>query len=137
MNKQQLANRIWASPNNMRNKIDANEYKDYILGLIFYKFLSDTEVKYFTEVCEWEEDELPELVENYEDINMKNAIKECQEHIGFFIEYKYLFTTWLNDTSFSVQTLSEALSNFERLMSDNYASVYDGIFKTLLFHKLF
>lgn len=131
MNKQQLANRIWASANNMRNKIEANEYKDYILGLIFYKFLSDTEVNYFTEVCEWEEDELPELVENYEDINMKNAIKECQEHIGFFIEYKYLFSTWLNDTSFSVQTLSEALSNFERLMSDNYASVYDGIFKTL------
>lgn len=131
MNKQQLANRIWASANNMRNKIEANEYKDYILGLIFYKFLSDTEVKYFTEVCDWEEDELPELVENYEDMNMKNAIAECQEHIGFFIEYKYLFSTWLNDTSFSVQTLSEALSNFERLMSDNYASVYDGIFKTL------
>ena len=131
MNKQQLANRIWASANNMRNKIEANEYKDYILGLIFYKFLSDTEVKYFTEVCEWEEDELPELVENYKDVNMKNAIKECQEHIGFFIEYKYLFSTWLNDTSFSVQTLSEALSNFERLMSKNYASVYDGIFKTL------
>lgn len=131
MNKQQLANRIWASANNMRNKIDANEYKDYILGLIFYKFLSDTEVKYFTEMCDWEEDELPELVENYEDINMKNAISECQEHIGFFIEYKYLFSTWLNDTSFSVQTLSEALSNFERLMSENYASVYDGIFKTL------
>ena len=131
MNKQQLANRIWASANNMRNKIDANEYKDYILGLIFYKFLSDTEVKYFKEVCEWEDDELPELVENYEDMNMKNAIAECQEHIGFFIEYKYLFSTWLNDTNFSVQTLSEALSNFERLMSENYASVYDGIFKTL------
>lgn len=131
MNKQQLANRIWASANNMRNKIDANEYKDYILGLIFYKFLSDTEVKYFKEVCDWEEDELPELVENYEDMNMKNAIAECQEHIGFFIEYKYLFSTWLNDTNFSVQTLSEALSNFERLMSENYASVYDGIFKTL------
>lgn len=131
MNKQQLANRIWASANNMRNKIEVNEYKDYILGLIFYKFLSDTEVKYFTEVCDWEEDELCELVENYEDMNMKNAIAECQEHIGFFIEYKYLFNTWLNDTSFSVQTLSEALSNFERLMSENYASVYEGIFKTL------
>ena len=131
MNKQQLANRIWASANNMRNKIDANEYKDYILGLIFYKFLSDTEVEYFTEVCDWEEDELCELVENYEDMNMKNAIAECQEHIGFFIEHKYLFNTWLNDNSFSVQTLSEALSNFERLMSPNYASVYEGIFKTL------
>ena len=132
MNKQQLANRIWASANNMRNKIDANEYKDYILGRICYKFLSDTEVKYFREVCDWEEDELPELVENYEDPNMRNAITECQEHIGFFIEYKYLFSTWLKkDAVFTVQTLSEALNSFERLTSENYASVYDGIFKTL------
>ncbi len=28
MNKQQLANRIWASANNMRNKFEANEYKE-------------------------------------------------------------------------------------------------------------
>ncbi|MDR1450939.1 MAG: type I restriction-modification system subunit M N-terminal domain-containing protein [Helicobacteraceae bacterium] len=30
----------------MRSKIEANEYKDYILGFIFYKYLSDTEIKY-------------------------------------------------------------------------------------------
>ena len=30
----------------MRSKIEANEYKDYILGFIFYKFLSDKEVEY-------------------------------------------------------------------------------------------
>ena len=36
MNKQQLANKIWASANKMRSKIEANEYKDYILGFIFY-----------------------------------------------------------------------------------------------------
>ena len=130
MNKQQLANRIWASANSMRNKIDANEYKDYILGLIFYKFLSDTEIKYFKEVG-WDEETLCELVEDYQDANMRNAISECQQTIGFFIEYKYLFNTWLNDNTFSVQTLSEALSSFDRLMSENYASVYAGIFKTL------
>lgn len=32
MNKNQLANKIWASANKMRYKIEANEYKDYILG---------------------------------------------------------------------------------------------------------
>ena len=37
MNKQQLAAKIWASANKMRSKIEANEYKDYILGFIFYK----------------------------------------------------------------------------------------------------
>lgn len=43
MNKQQLAARIWASANEMRSKIEASEYKDYILGFIFYKFLSEKE----------------------------------------------------------------------------------------------
>ena len=37
MNKQQLAAKIWESANRMRSKIEANEYKDYILGFIFYK----------------------------------------------------------------------------------------------------
>ena len=35
MNKQQLAQKIWASANQMRSKIEANEYKDYILGFRF------------------------------------------------------------------------------------------------------
>ena len=43
MNKQQLAARIWASANKMRSKIEASEYKDYILGFILYKYLSDKE----------------------------------------------------------------------------------------------
>lgn len=43
MNKQQFATKIWESANKMRSKIEANEYKDYILGFIFYKYLSDKE----------------------------------------------------------------------------------------------
>ena len=54
MNKQQLASRIWESANKMRSKIEANEYKDYILGFIFYKFLSDREVD-FLKKNDWEE----------------------------------------------------------------------------------
>ena len=46
MNKQQLASKIWESANKMRSKIEANEYKDYILGFIFYKYLSDQEIKF-------------------------------------------------------------------------------------------
>ena len=56
MNKQQLASKIWESANKMRSKIEANEYKDYILGFIFYKFLSDKEVKYLKELGYTDED---------------------------------------------------------------------------------
>ena len=46
MNKQQLANKIWTSANKMCSKIEANEYKNYILEFIFYKFLSEQVVKF-------------------------------------------------------------------------------------------
>ena len=137
MNKQQLANKIWASANKMRSKIDANEYKDYILGLIFYKFLSDNEVNYILKDMKGAPDEdkqaaLESLVENYEDENSKVVIDYCKNNIGYFIEYKNLFSTWLlPGSSFMVADLSVALNSFDRLVSPNYKTVYDGIFKTL------
>lgn len=131
MNKQQLANRIWASANKMRAKIDANEYKDYILGLIFYKFLSDNEVNYLYSIG-WTDEDLPDLIEDYEDSSKKLMIDYCKNNIGYFIEYKYLFSTWLlPNSTFSVADLSMALNNFDRLISPSYKPVYDGIFKTL------
>ena len=137
MNKQQLANKIWASANKMRSKIDANEYKDYILGLIFYKFLSDNEVNYILKDMKGATDDekqaaLESLVENYEDEDSKVIIDYCKNNIGYFIEYKNLFSTWLlPDSSFTVADLSVALNSFDRLVSSNYKAVYDGIFKTL------
>lgn len=46
MNKQELASKIWAVANTLRRKIKASEYKDYILGLMFYKYLSDKELEF-------------------------------------------------------------------------------------------
>lgn len=137
MNKQQLANKIWASANKMRSKIDANEYKDYILGLVFYKFLSDNEVNYILKDMKEASDEekqqaLLSLVENYDDENSKVIIDYCKNNIGYFIEYKNLFSTWLlPESNFTVADLSVALNSFDRLVSQNYKHVYDGIFKTL------
>ena len=137
MNKQQLANKIWASANRMRSKIDANEYKDYILGLVFYKFLSDNEVNYILKDMKDASDEekqqaLMSLVENYDDENSKIIIDYCKNNIGYFIEYKNLFSTWLlPESNFTVSDLSVALNSFDRLVSQNYKPVYDGIFKTL------
>ena len=66
MNKQQLASKIWESANKMRSKIEANEYKDYILGFIFYKFLSETEVARL-KARDFAEEDLPSLVEDDEE----------------------------------------------------------------------
>lgn len=126
MNKQQLANKIWESANKMRSKIEANEYKDYILGFIFYKFLSDKEVEYLKK-HDWTEEDLPELTEEETE-----TVDDCKKNIGYFISYDNLFCTWLEmGKSFDVSNVTDALSAFERNIDDTYKLVFDKIFDTL------
>lgn len=126
MNKQQLANKIWESANEMRSKIDASEYKDYILGFIFYKFLSEKEVEYLKNTLS--------LTENL-DIHLKeeddDLVKEIQRSIGYFISYDNLFSTWVNDKDFNIGQVTTALSAFKRLIHKDYYNVFSNIFDTL------
>ena len=41
----ELNNQLWASADILRGKMDASEYKNYLLGLVFYKYLSDQELR--------------------------------------------------------------------------------------------
>ena len=43
--QQEVDNKLWSMANELRGNMDASEFKNYILGLIFYKFLSDKIVK--------------------------------------------------------------------------------------------
>lgn len=126
MNKQQLAAKIWESANKMRSKIEANEYKDYILGFIFYKFLSEKEVKYLKE-NDWTEEYLPDLREEDEEV-----VESIQNNIGYFISYEHLFSTWIKKGSdFSVEDVRVALHSFSRLINPAHKKVFEGIFDTL------
>lgn len=127
MNKQQLAARIWESANNMRSKIEANEYKDYILGFIFYKFLSDKEENDLKKDG-WDEETMKQyLVE--EDAE---TVKQCQDRYGYFISYNNLFSTWLKmGADFDVSNVRDALSAFNRLINENHKKVFEKIFETL------
>ena len=134
MNKQQLASKIWESANKMRSKIEANEYKDYILGLMFYKFLSQKELNLLKSM-DFEEKDIEELVnEEHQDI-----VEDIQKRIGYFISYENLFTTWIKiKNDFKVSNVVDALNAFSRLIYKGgqqktlkYVKVYDGIFNTL------
>ena len=39
--KQQLEQKLWSIANNLRGKMGADDFRDYILGFIFYKYLSE------------------------------------------------------------------------------------------------
>ena len=128
MNKQQLAARIWESANAMRSKIDANEYKDYILGFIFYKFLSDRQEQFLLDQG-MTRDEFPvELVEANTE-----TVKFLQDNLGYFMAYESLYSTWLaKGTDFNVGDVRDALSAFStRLISPTHKPLFKGIFGTL------
>lgn len=126
MNKQQLANRIWESANKMRSKIEANEYKDYILGFIFYKFLSEKELE-FLKMNDYTDDILTEV--NEDDLE---TVTFVQKRIGYFISYNNLYSTWLSmGKDFDISNVRDALSAFSRLIDKSHKNVFDGIFQTL------
>lgn len=126
MNKQQLASKIWESANRMRSKIEANEYKDYILGFIFYKFLSDKEVRYLKD-NDWTDEYLPQVTEADEETR-----EDVQRNIGYFISYENLFSTWIaQGTDFTADSVTVALSAFERLINTSHKKVFSGVFATL------
>ena len=126
MNKQQLASKIWASANKMRSKIEANDYKDYILGFIFYKFLSDKEVT-LLKSDDWTDADLKELSEKDQE-----TVEYCQRQLGYFISYENLFSTWLKKgKDFDVANVRDAISAFNRLISGSYKKVFENIFDTL------
>lgn len=125
MNKQQLASKIWAAANEMRSKIEASEYKDYILGFIFYKFLSEQEENYLKKEGATADD-IREIKEE------SPEAQSVQKNLGYFIEHKNLFSTWLAmGSDFNVGNVRDALSAFSRLINPTHAKVFSNIFQTL------
>ena len=127
MNKQELANRIWESANNMRSKIEANEYKDYILGFIFYKFLSD-QVEQFMLRNDAEPEDLPNaLVETDTD-----TVSLVRNNLGYFLTYESLYSSWRDmGNDFSISRVREGLAMFRRNIAPERKHVFEGIFNTL------
>ena len=126
MNKQQLAAKIWESANKMRSKIEANEYKDYILGFIFYKFLSETEIARLR-AEDWGAEDLKGL-----DENDAETVQYVRDLCGYFISYNNLFSTWIaSQGDFTIADVRDALSAFERNIDPARKRVFVGIFDTL------
>ena len=75
---------LWSGADVLRGKMDANEYKTYLLGLVFYKYLSDS---YLAKVYDLLMDEVPESLDEaqavYEEaINSDEAEDLLEEIVG-------------------------------------------------------
>jgi type I restriction enzyme M protein len=117
--KKQLEQQLWNIANTLRGKMDADEFRDYILGFIFYKYLSDKQLQYANNQLEGEDVNDFLKLTNEEDID---AIRELSlESLGYFLHPSELFSSIAikgNDTkegsNFILDDLNRILNSIEQ-----------------------
>jgi len=91
--KRQLQQQLWNIANTLRGKMNADEFRDYILGFIFYKYLSEKMYLYANELLKSDKKKYDEVKEETkDDKKMLEAIKvEALEKLGYFLKPSELF----------------------------------------------
>ena len=118
--KKNLEQQLWNIANTLRGKMDADEFRDYILGFIFYKYLSEKMEDYANEILI--EDNLTyfEIIGSADEEDYLQAIKEeAIEKLGYFLRPEELFTKVAsrgNGTAnnFILEDLTSILRNIEQ-----------------------
>lgn len=91
---------LWSGADILRSKMDANEYKDYLLGIVFYKYLSDSFlIRVYDLIYDEKPDSLATALEAYKEILQDESAEELQEQIKS--EYHYLIEPELTYTCFA------------------------------------
>ncbi|MAC84289.1 MAG: type I restriction-modification system subunit M [Arcobacter sp.] len=117
-NKKRLEQQLWNIANTLRGKMDADEFRDYILGFIFYKYLSEKMETYANELLE-EDKLIYTKLDEKKDLEYLEAIKEdALEQLGYFLKPTELFSALAQrgngDTNnFILEDLTTILRNIE------------------------
>lgn len=120
---EEIKRRLWDGANELRGSMDASRYKDYMLGLMFYKFLSDKTLETFKVTSGLEKFTQSELVEEYTKAQAEygeQLNKMIQNVLGYYVSPEYLYQTWIKDINsgdFEVQKVTDSLNNFERTIA--------------------
>lgn len=134
---EEIKRRLWDGANELRGSMDASRYKDYMLGLMFYKFLSDKTLEQFKIALGKSQLSENELVDEYAKAKIEygNELeKSIQSVLRYYVSPEYLYQTWVKDINsgnFEVQKVTDSLNSFERTIAvSGDASDFKGLFSS-------
>ena len=114
--KKALEQQLWNIANELRGKMDADEFRDYILGFIFYKYLSEKIHIYANNLLTEDGIKYKEIDENSS--NGKEYIEAIREEslssLGYFLKPSELFSSIASRTNSIIEDLEVILSNIEQ-----------------------
>ncbi|MCL2322506.1 MAG: type I restriction-modification system subunit M [Oscillospiraceae bacterium] len=130
---QSLYQALWNSADILRSKMDANEYKSYLLGLVFYKYLSDKMLYYAAGELEKATDNLDQAQKLYEDAyngeEHDDLVDNIKDEFSYFIEPKLTFTKLVeavNSGTFQLEYLAQAFKDIE-VSSEIYENMFEDV----------
>jgi len=122
---------LWSGADVLRGKMDANEYKTYLLGLIFYKYLSDSYLaKAYDLLNDETPDNLQEAQKQYEEVmNTEDAndlIQELRETMHYTLDPDMTYVSILNDAKSNAFNREKLQAAFNRIQESD--ELFNGLF---------
>lgn len=141
--KRLLEKQLWGVANVLRGKMNADEYKNYILGFIFYKYLSERLERYVNEKLLVRENfKFAEIKENTNEGKkyLEHIKAGCVDHLGFFLKPTELFSYIVNrgsnlvngQSTFILEDLKNILNTIETTSmgtasEDDFKGLFDDV----------
>ena len=122
---------LWSGADVLRGKMDANEYKTYLLGLVFYKYLSDS---YLSKVYDLLNDAKPDSLEEaqtaYEEImeseDAEELLEELKESLHYTLDPDMTYVSILKDAKNNALNREKLQAAFNRIEESD--ELFHGLF---------
>lgn len=131
-NSKHLYQALWNSADILRSKMDANEYKSYLLGLVFYKYLSDKMLLHTASLLEETTTDLTVAQEVYEEAYQDEDVKEdllgeLQYDFSYTLEPSLTFTALVQDIHKGVFQLEDLAQGFRNI--EQSSEIFENLFE--------
>lgn len=121
-NSKDLISVLWSGADILRSKMDANEYKDYLLGIVFYKYLSDSFlIKVYDLLYDEKPSTLKEALEAYKEALKDESAEELKDQLSeechYVMEPELTYTNFADaarNNSFNREQLQKGFNNIEQ-----------------------
>lgn len=140
--KKNLETQLWGIANLLRGKISADDYRDYILGFIFFKYLSEKQHLYANELLEGEDE--TEFTRVTDQDTLKVIEEESVLKLGYYLSPNELFEVLVRKGQSKVEgestyILDELQSIFNHIEDSTRATEseedFDALFEDLDVHS--
>ena len=132
--KKNLEQQLWNIANELRGKMDADEFRDYILGFIFYKYLSEKMRLLADKLLSEDNIKYLDINEDTSDgKELLDAIRDdAIDSLGYFLKPTELFSSIVKRTDSIIEELETILNNIEQsTMGSESADDFGNLFEDL------